>query len=232
MLNRARFILLGSCLLATVSASCGKPQTVSANDSAPAEGDGATAPALASGPAGPADVVRRAHRSRLAGDLSGLAECLVAEHRGPVRELVEAADRLVAAEEEFRSTVTRRLGHASAARVDRSGAADAIGVFSRNIRIVQERIDGDRATVTVQVADRVPLETVALVRREERWLIQTDPPIPEVAVRVRELAEVLLAMSRRVDRGEVTDATLSSELASQQAPVFRRLRALTREHGS
>ncbi len=147
-------------------------------------------------------------------------------------ELVQATDRLVAAEAEFRKAVTRRLGHAAAMRVDRSDAGDAIGVFSRRVAVIDERIDGDRATVTIQVAGRVPLETVAMVRREQRWLIQTDPPIVGVAERMQELAEVLLAIARRVDRGDVTDATLNAELAAQQAPVLRKLHLLTGESGS
>lgn len=220
------------CATLVLCSACGKPQAVDAKVSATSNTDGIAEIGSAVAGTGPADSVRRAHDARVAGDFAGLGEFIVDDHRGAVRELVQATDRLVAAEAEFRATVTRRLGHAAAMGVDRSGVGDAIGVFSRNVRVVDERIDGDRAIVTVQVADRVPLEEVTVVRREGRWLIETDPPMDGIASGMRELAEVLLAMSRRVERGDVSEATLISELAAQQAPVFRKFRSLSNGCGS
>jgi hypothetical protein len=136
-------------------------------------------------------------------------------------------DQLLSANQVLRASVTKRLGPATAAAFDRSEAANAIGVFSREVQILGERVVGDKAFVTIQVADRVPLEEVELVLREGHWQVRTDPPIPEVSRELRKLAEVLVQAAHRLEAKGLTAAELQRELESQQAPIGRRLVELT-----
>ena len=117
----------------------------------------------------------------------------------------------------------------SAEGFDRSQVANVIGVFSNDVEVLDQRIRGQVAVVTVQVAGRVPLDEVKLLRREDRWLIQTDPPIPGVADELRRLAQVLLDAARMLDKQAMTPVELKKELDLREASIGRRITALTRK---
>jgi hypothetical protein len=156
-----------------------------------------------------------------------LEEYLLPEQRVHVVELIQAMDQLLAANQALQASVTRNLGPATAAAFDRSEAGNAIGVFSTDVEILRQQVEGDEAVLTIQVAGRVPLEQVDLVRVDGRWLIKTDPPIPEVPLQLRKLADVLVKAARRLEKQQMTASELQRELASQQAPIGRRLAELT-----
>lgn len=175
----------------------------------------------------PTETVRRVHQLRAAGKIGQLEAYLVPDQRASIVELIQSMDQLLSANRALQASVREHLGPATAAAFDRSEAANAIGVFSEDIEILSERIEGDRAIVTIQVADRVPLTEVRLVRRDGRWQIQTDPPIPEVAEQLCKLADVLVQAARRLEQTPMTAAELERELDRQQAPIGRRLAELT-----
>jgi hypothetical protein len=149
------------------------------------------------------------------------------DRRSSVIGLIQTMDRLLWANDVLEAAVTRHFGPATARAFDRSEAANAIGVFSREVEFLNEQIDGDIAVVTFQVAGRVPLREVTLERHGGRWLIQTDPPIPGVAAALRDLAQVLVDTARMLDDRPMSTAQLQRELASREASIGRRIKALT-----
>lgn len=175
----------------------------------------------------PADVVRQVNEYRRTGRRGRIEECIVPEQRTAVLELVQAIDQLLAANEGLRQAVCTQLGSAQASSFDLSSMANYTGVLSRDVRVVDEKITGERAEVTIQIARRVPLDTVQLVRREGRWLIRTQNPVPGVAAEVRKLAQVLREGARALKDKQWTAEQLRSELAARQEPITRRIAALT-----
>lgn len=175
----------------------------------------------------PMETVRRVREHRLSGRLQLLETYLISEQRTPVVELIQSVDRLRWANGVLQAAVTNHLGPATARAFDRSEAANAIGVFSRDVDLLDERVVADRAVVTIQVAGRVPLEEANLVRREGRWLIQTDPPIPGVAEALNKLAQVLVDTARLLDEGHMSAEELQRELLLREASIGRRLETLT-----
>jgi len=178
----------------------------------------------------PIDVVRRAHSLRLTRQWLDLENLIVPEQRRCASELVRATDALLEANEHLRRVVVREHGFAAWLPFDRSAAGNAIGVFSVDVRALAQRIEDDRAKVTIQVADRVPVEQVELVRRGDRWLIRTDPPIESVAKQIRRLASVPHATAARVERMHLSVSDIERELEAQQAPALRRLAQLELGH--
>ncbi len=172
------------------------------------------------------------HDQRVSGRLGPLAEFLLPEQQPQVIDLIRAVDRLTRANEVLQAAVLRHIGAGSASVFDRSQVANMIGVFSRDVAILDERMEGDGAVVTIQVADRVPLEEVHLVRRGGPlsphcgWLLRTDPPIDGLAKELRNLAEVLIETARRLAKEPMTAAQLRGELELRQAAIWRRLTAL------
>ncbi len=176
----------------------------------------------------PLDTVQRVHHYRLAGQIGRIEPYLWPEQRAVVVELIQAVDRLAWANEVLQAAVTKHLGPASAGLFDRSQVANIIGVFSKDVELIDQRINGEQAVVTIQVAAQVPLEEVQLFRRNGRWLIRTDSPIPGLAGELRNLADALIGTARRVENQQLTVAQLRRELDAREAPIGRRLAALTR----
>lgn len=151
------------------------------------------------------------------------------DQRFAVVELVQAVDRLAWANEALQAAVTEHIGRASASTFDRSQVANIIGVFSKDVEVIAERVEGDKAVVTIQVGRKVPLDEVDLTRHEGRWLIQTDTPIPGVAAELRKLADVFIDATRRLEKERLTAAQLTQELEAREAAIGRRLATLTQK---
>jgi len=176
---------------------------------------------------GPADVVRRVHELRLRRRWFDLEEHLVSEQREPVRNLIVAMDSLLDANARMRKAIIESHGLAAAAPLDRSQAGNAIGVFSMEVTVLGQRIDDERAVVTIQVDDRVPVEEVELVRRGGHWLIRTDPPVEALPPQLAKLAGVMNEAAERMEREALTVDELTALLDTEQTPVLRRIARLT-----
>lgn len=174
---------------------------------------------------GPAQTIRHVHQLRLRGRIEQLESFLIPQQREPVVELIQSVDRLIAANSVLQLAVTEHLGPASARALDRSNVANLIGVFSRDVEVITEEVSLDRAVVTIQVNRRVPLNEIVMVRDGNRWLIQTDPPIPGVAEDLRHLADALERMARLVSDSPMTLAQARRELDTQTGAIGRRLLA-------
>ena len=177
----------------------------------------------------PIDTLRllRAHRD--AGRFDQLRPNLLPEQRRYVIDLIQAVDRLDRANDVLQTAVARRFGPATARIFDRSEVRNAIGVFSADVELLTERMSGDDALVVIQVADRVPLIEVHLIRRDDRWVLRTDPPIPGISAELAKLADALVATARRLDQEKLTLPELRRELSLREAAVGHRLEELT--HG-
>lgn len=88
--------------------------------------------------------------------------------------------------------------------------ADNLGLFSTHVKWIGETVDGDRATVTLQEGDHVPLVRAQFERAGGRWLHTPDPPVPATVVELRRLSGVVRDVSRSVEQGasfeELADA--------------------------
>lgn len=182
-------------------------------------------------PAGrsPLQVVKDAHAHRLAGRLDLLSECLVSEQSASVVELVRSVDELIAADEALHAALAEGYGTGVAGTFQRPGLANIIGVFSRDVEIVSEQVRGGRVDVAVQIAGRIPLDYVELVRHDGRWLMRTDPPIPGLAEELSDLARVLSSLSREIFHHRYTLQRFEEEYRLRTSGVLRRIKALLSE---
>jgi hypothetical protein len=177
--------------------------------------------------AGPLETLRRAGQCRRARRLQDLAAYLLPEQRDAVLEQLLAVDELTAAGESLKARVNRVVGPGAAATFDRTGVTNALGPFSRDVECVSESVEGETARVRIRVAGQLPLEEVKLLRRDERWLIQTDSPIPGMAAELRKLAGVLNRVGDEVERRHLTADQIERELALRQHPILQRIDQLT-----
>jgi hypothetical protein len=94
------------------------------------------------------------------------------------------------------------------------------------VEYVTETVSGDTAVVRICVGGRLPLEEVQLVRRDQRWMITTDPPIPGLADELRKLAYALNRVAGDIEHRALTPEQLKDELALRQEPILSRIRDL------
>ncbi|HEY3245310.1 MAG TPA: hypothetical protein VGM03_18365 [Phycisphaerae bacterium] len=172
------------------------------------------------------EAAQRYHAERRAEPLRELLEPQV---RTAIMELLEGVDQVASANDVLQARLKARLGEGVAARLDRSGVANAVGPFSPAARVIDEKIDGQRAVVTYQIADRLPLSEVNLVLGDDRWLIQSDQPIPGLAAEMRNLAEALRIVADRVESDKLDADGAAKELELRQRPVLDRIAALTKK---
>ena len=194
---------------------------------APAEGaaDGGkrSAPIIPDPYLGPLDTVRLVHQYRQEGQLAAVEPYLVPEQRPAVIEHVLSIGELAAAGESLKARVSRFIGTGSADALDRTAGVNALGPFSRDVECLSQAVEGDTAVVKISVGGRLPLEEVHLIRGDDRWLIQTDPPIPGLSDELRKLARVLNQVADQVERGQLSSDQIQNELAIRERPIMKRI---------
>ena len=126
------FLLLPSCDRSDRGTSSAKPRVASAPASTDAQRQDLS----------PAETVRRVHKLRAAGQLVLLEAYLLPDQRPHIVGLIHAMDQLLSANQVLQTSVTEYLGPATAAAFDRSEAANALGVFTREVQILGERVHG------------------------------------------------------------------------------------------
>lgn len=171
----------------------------------------------------PSETIRRINELRVAGRLSALDPFLPPDDVRHVIDLLQSVDRLVAANHALQAAITDALGAASARPFDRSQVANIVGVFSMDVVVVDERLDRDRAAVTIEVGGRLPLEEVVLNRRGGRWILELDQPRPEITTELHRLADALEGVAVDIRKGRLTDAAqIRADLERRQKPIGRR----------
>ena len=152
------------------------------------------------------------------------------QYREPIMVLVRAVDELVAAEARLQRAIREVVGEGSATHFRRrQQVVNILGALSRDVEVIYESVTGDTARVTIQVASRIPLETVDLEKHEGRWLVVSDEPIPGLAAELRNLAKATRRVVGELQRRRLTVEGVYKELALRQRPVFERIAKLTEQ---
>jgi len=152
-----------------------------------------------------------------------LEQYVAGEQRVLLVDTLMAFDRLFSANDRARRRIVAMHNEMVAAEFDLSGLADHLGLFSRVVDFRGERVDGDRAVVAAQVAERVPLDEFELVHRGGRWIYAPQAPIPLFAELVRELAVGAEHFANQLDGEFLSVEQIRSEFRHR---VLRRLRQI------
>jgi hypothetical protein len=152
-------------------------------------------------------------------------EGLVVEDRRD--ELIDAlmgVDQLLAANRRLKELVNERIGADAAPWWDLSLLENGLGPFSRDVDVVTVEMDKSDATLTIQVAKRVPLLEVAFVRDPPgRWRYVPDPPIPGMAEQLRELARNLDSLADQLTDSPMTPEQFERRFRQQVLPLLQSL---------
>lgn len=176
-------------------------------------------------PMGTVELLRTYREKRLYREIEPF---VLLEQRATVIAQLRAVDRLVLTSGLLQQRIKKHLGLAVAQEFRYDQVANIVGIFSRNVTLLTQRINGDRATITYQVAAQLPIETAKFVRRNNRWVLLADP-IPGVPEQILKLADLMERMARRIERKPLTAEELRHDLRLRQTPILRRIQRLITE---
>jgi hypothetical protein len=152
-------------------------------------------------------------------------EGLVVEDRRD--ELIDAllgVDQLLAANRRLKELVQERIGAEAAPWWDLSSVENGLGPFSRDVEVVIVQVDESHASLTIQVAKRVPLMEVEFVRQPPGpWRYVPDPPIPGMAEQLRELARNLDSLAEQLTDSAMTPEQFERGFRRQVLPLLQSL---------
>jgi hypothetical protein len=202
------------CVLATAAPGCRKdPHAASAQ---------APQPRLATSPTDAFFAIRKAYE---AGQLGRVEPYILPEQRVPLIDTLMAVKAMQAANQRMHAAVERQFGRWTADVLDRSPLLDFLGLFAPKVSFICEEgpdpLDGNRVSVCIQVADRLPLERINFVCQAGRWYYDPGTPVPEMPAALNGLARGLNLMADRLERNELTRDQLISEFHTRLDPVLR-----------
>lgn len=123
----------------------------------------------------PVDVARRINELRLAGNFAQLEPLLIPERSAETIRMLKTVTQLADAHQQLQSVAVQRFGSRVRHAWNLGDLENNLGIFSKDIEILAQHFEGDGATVTIQVARRVPLLRAAFERRGNRWCYVPDP---------------------------------------------------------
>ena len=107
-----------------------------------------------------------------------------------------------------------------------AGVVNQVGLFSRDLEFVRAVEEGDRGTVTVQIARRVPLVELAFTRRDDRWLYACDDDLRDVTPLLREAATGLERLADLFAKGPRTPDQIRRAYRLRVAPSVQQIAEL------
>lgn len=180
-------------------------------------------PAVRSWPASPLEAARLLRSWHAARRYTWLASAVEPQRAPLFIDTLIAVDRLLQANEDLCDAVRTRLGEHRVRRWNMDYMRNQLGLFSADVTLLREDVDGDEAVVTFQVAQRVPLGEAHFAYRRGRWWYRPDPGAAELPGILSELADVLHSIARRIRRDNLPPEEIDREFRLRVGPVLRRV---------
>jgi hypothetical protein len=134
-------------------------------------------------------------------------------------DTLAAMDQVLAANRQAMKAIAELWGEHRVLAWDLSGLGAHLGVFSDEVSLIREDVDGDEATVIYQVGRTVPLNTARLRRIEGRWVYLPGDSTAEFPRAMQRLARTL---------GEVAEAIYTQRMPPDRIDQEYRLRVVPR----
>jgi hypothetical protein len=134
---------------------------------------------------------------------------IVAEQRNDAVSYVRAMDELLDANRMLGDFVRRHVGSGVLRSIDQSHLAGSMNIFSRDVKLLDEGIDGERAVIGFTVEGALPARRAELRRIDGAWLY--DPGRGDAArmvPAVQRMAEGLRATLRELQAGKLDPAEM------------------------
>ncbi len=150
------------------------------------------------------------------------------DSRDEVIDLLMAMDELLAANAGAQLAISKACPGIEAERFDLAAQlADSLELFSTHIEFISDRRDGDRGTVTVQIAGRVPLTHINFRRRAGHWVYLPGPVGRDLIPITRAITGALNRIALVVSAGPRTREEIEAEYRLRIGRKLKRIGQLT-----
>jgi hypothetical protein len=147
------------------------------------------------------------------------------DDRAVFLDTLVGADLVLDANQRACQAIAGVLGEHRVELWDLSSLGGDLGLFSNDLKIIQVERNGNQATVTFQVGERLPLETAHLRLGPQGWVYFPGTGPYELPGMLRDLAVTLSDIAEMVRRDRPSVARIDQEYRLR---VFPRLLALQR----
>jgi len=173
----------------------------------------------------PIETARRLQDCHRRGAYTELAALVTPEAAASTIEFLEAVDRVIRAGRTLREAAGRAYGVPASETWGLGDLENNLGLFSAKTTFISQGFKGDRAIVTLQEADHVPLVRAEFEFRAGRWLHVPERYPPHVVPELLSLARLLGELAVAVDEGRPFDDFLDDFLARVPGQIRRVVRA-------
>ena len=130
--------------------------------------------------------------------------------RDELIDLLIAFDELLLANSGAQLAIVKACPTIRAEAFDMSPMADWLELFSQRLEFVSLQEEGDRGTIAVQIAGRLP-EELEFERQDGRWVYLPGPIGPDLIPLVRDIARALNRITLAVSTGPHTAEEIEAE---------------------
>ncbi len=149
----------------------------------------------------PAEVMTRLHDAHLRRDYETISTLITADEREAIMALLRSLDGVLDANDRVGRAASRRYAGVSQNPWSLGFMENNLGVFSRDIRVINQTIRGETALVNLQEGDNVPIVRAKLVRADGCWRYSPELPPKSMNRELDRLASLLAEIEGSLDRG-------------------------------
>jgi hypothetical protein len=151
--------------------------------------------------ASPAEAAKRLHALHLKRDYRSLTPLILPEAAADTIAVLAAVDEVIDAGRALQSIAETRYSGPAAEAGHLSAMQNNLGVFSRDVEFFSQNFKGDRAYVTLQEGEHVPLVDAEFVFRDGKWFYVPEQTPKALAWELHLLASALGEVGAQVKGG-------------------------------
>lgn len=182
-------------------------------------------PTAVPAPATPGRTVELLHTLRTHRHYAALTGFLAPTHAATAIDFLLAMDELLVANDEVQAAIRNRVPMAPALEWDLGSLKNQQGLLSADVRVVDERIEGPQAWVTIQVGNMLPLEIVPMRRLRDRWVYWPESEVGALPDALRGLARAMKRVAHSIDQGPATEEQIRTEFRLRVSPRLKAIEA-------
>lgn len=183
-------------------------------------------PPVVRAPATPGRTVELLHELRNHRRYADLGAFLAPAHAATAVDFLLAMDELLVANDEVQAAIREHAPMAPAMEWDLAGLKNRQGLLSADVRVLDERVEGPQAWVTIQVADILPLEIVPMRWLGDRWVYWPESEVGSLPEALRGVTRAMKRVADAVAHGSITDEQISTEFRLRISPRLKALQSI------
>lgn len=172
----------------------------------------------------PARVAALLHEAHVRRDYGRIASWIADSRRQATIDFLRAVDAVLDSHADLRSVARRRFGEATSDPWRLDAMANNLGLFSEDVRLLNQVFTGTTASVTLQEGDHVPLVRAVFEKTDQSWRYRPQATPVAVTPELRRLASILTEITASLEAGATFDQYMDA-FQDRVLPQIRRVMA-------